>query len=467
MTQYWRPATSRLPIIKPIKYLFGFPILLIVLIVSCKNTDSNIGLNLRSDNGEIYSAETDTFTVIAYTVKEDSIKTDSLSSNILGAMYDPEFGISTASIASQVTINQADISFGPTPKIDSAIIYLRWDKNYYYGNLASTQYMNVYYANEDILDEKKYFSNYGAAIGAEVGNWKGSFNYTDSIKLKEGKLIAKKAPGIVIKLSKKVGEDLANANPTVYNSTESFKKFFKGLVFVPQMGGLNPGEGAISGVDFFSGNSKLVVYYNDSLQQSFLFNNNCENFNLYNRKHLNADLLNQLKNPHKHYDRTYVQSMGGCKTKIEIPHILNLNKNLNNERIVINEAALVLTPENGTVSTKYFLPSRLYLFQPDVTTGQNSVILDLADYLNASISVYTNYGGAFNSLTGEYTIRFTRHLQYLLDKNLINGENLNRGFFVTIPSDKPITPTRMVLNNTRLPQTKYLKLRLTYTKIKT
>ena len=185
---------------------------------------------------------------------------------------------------------------------------------------------------------------------------------------------------------------------------------------------------------------------------------------MYDVQHTNPDLLNQLANPGKHYNKTYVQTMGGCKTKIEIPYILNLVPAAKNERIIINEAALVLTPKNGSFSTSYTLPARLYLFQPDKDNKQNSAIIDFIDYLDPKLSIFSLYGGGYNSLTGEYTIRFTRHLQYLLDQN---DKNLNRGFYVTIPSDKPITPTRLVLDNTRLPNYKALKLRITYSKIKT
>ena len=466
MIRCWRLVTN--PILRfKSKGLVFYIILLLLFVASCKNSESDLGLNLRADKGEFYSAETDTFTVNAFTVKEDSLKTDSLSTNILGAMYDPEFGISTASVASELTITQADLSFGATPKIDSVMLYIRWDKDYNYGNTNSTQFLNIYYLNETIEDGKKYFSNHKAPLGAEIGTWSGAINLKDSVNLRIGTKNIKKAPGLLIKLSNKVGQDLANANPSVYSTVASFKAFLKGIVLIPQKGGISSGQGAIVGVDFFSGNSQLVVNYNDTMQHAFVFNNICQNYNIYDRKQINSNLLNQFANPGKHYNTTYVQSMGGCKTKIEIPHLLNLVKNTTNERVVINEAALVLTPKNGTVSSNYSLPSRLFLFQPDKTTNENSPILDFIDFIDPTIGAYSLYGGTYNSLTGEYTIRFTRHLQYLLDQYLLSGENLNKGFYVAIPSDKPITPKRLILDNTRLPNYKALKFRVTYSKIKT
>jgi len=466
MIQFWQSATSRYLNFKSYGLSFYLILLIGLTLTSCDNTDTAIGLNLRPDQGELYSAETDTFTVNAYTIREDSLKTDSLSTNILGAMYDPLFGISTASVATELTITQADISFGPTPKADSAILYIRWDKEFHYGNLNSKQYLNIYYLNEKIEDSKKYYSDYKALLGAEIGIWSGKFNLTDSVVLRENNKIVKKAPGLVIKLYKKAGEDFALASPGTYSSADAFKAFLKGIVLVPLKGGINSGEGAISAVDFFTGRSQLLVYYNDTLDHQFAINNNCENFNVYDRKYTNNELINQLSKPGKHYNTTFVQTMAGCKTKIEIPHLLNLVKGLNNERIIINEAALVLTPQNGTVNSNYPLPPRLYLFQPGKTTKQNSAILDFLDFLDPNSSSLSIYGGVYNSLTGNYTIRFTRHLQSVLDNYLTSQENNNRGFYVTIPSDKPITPSRLVLDNTRLANQKSLRFRITYSKIK-
>ena len=467
MIQCWLPTTKQFSNCKSSGLTLYLAFSLLIFAVSCKNSESDLGLNLRADNGEIYSAETDTFTVNAFTVREDSIKTDSLSTNILGALYDPLFGISTSGVATQLAITQVDLSFGATPSVDSVLLYIRFDPGKTYGNLNSTQNMKVYYLNEKIEEGNKYFSNHKAVLGDEIGSWSGKYNTTDSVLLSEDSKVVKKAPGLLIKLYLKPGQDLANANPSVYASVSTFKDFMKGIVLVPQKGGLGSGQGAISAIDLFTGSSKMIVYFNKSLQHTFVMNTGCQNYNLYDITHTNPDIINQLGNPGKHYTTTYVQSMGGCKTKIEIPHILNLVKGLTNERVIINEAALIITPLNGSVSTNYTLPGRLNLFQPNADNNQNAAILDFLDYLDPNFGQYSIYGGSYNSLSGDYTIRFTRHLQNVLDKYITTQENLNRGFYVTIPSDQPITPTRLVLDNTRLPNYKALKFRITYSKIKT
>ncbi len=466
MIQYWRQVINQLLYFRPSGLTHFLILFLLIFAVSCKNSESDLGINLRPDKGEIYSAETDTFTVNAYTVNEDSIKTDALSSNILGAMYDPEFGISTAGIAVEATIVQSNISFGTLPNVDSVLLYIRLDKSYSYGNINSTQNIKIYTLSEKIDGSKKYYSNYSPVLGTQIGTWSGIFNTTDSITLQYGKTIVKQGPGLLIKLEKTFGELLANANPSVYSGIPEFKEFLKGIVLVPEKTGLIGGQGAILGVDLVTGNSQFMVHYNDSSYHSFIFNNTCKYFNIYSIQHTNPDLLNQLANPGKHYNKTYVQSMGGCKTKIEIPYLLNLVNNAVNERIIINEAALVFTPQNGSVSTNYSLPIRLSLFQP-YKVNQDTTIIDFIDYLDPTMGPYSLYGGGYNSLTGEYTIRFTRHLQYLVDQFIINKQDLNRGFYLTIPSDKPITPTRLILDNTRLPNYKALKFRVTYSKIKT
>lgn len=465
MNQSWVVKVNRLFSIKNgflIQSLLFFSIL---SVFSCKNTDSDLGLNLIPGNGEFDNFQTDTFTVFSYTVKDDSLKTDSLSTNLIGSINDVHFGTSSASVASQLTITQTGISFGATPKVDSAILYIRWDKNYYYGNLKSNQNLKIYELNEKIDEAKQYFSNYKISLGSLIGNWSGNINFSDSLLLKYEQKNIKVAPGIRIKLQDNTAQKLALASSSVYETVDAFKEFFKGIAIISESTGLSTGEGGIAAIDMFTGSSQLMVYYNDSLQHNFEMNNNCSNFNLYDYTHLNPDILNQISNPGKTYNTTYIQSMGSCKTKIEIPNLLNIVKGLNNERIIVNEAALVLTPLNGTVSTSFTIPARLNLFQPDRNNG-DTVIIDYMDYINPLTSFMSKYGGTFNSLSGDYTIRFTRQLQYIFDQYLINGKNLNKGFFVKIPSDKPITPTRIVLDNTRSSAHKALKFRISYTKIK-
>lgn len=464
MIQCWPPAIKHRFLFRSHCYHFLFPVVICMVAYSCRNSETDLGLNLRPDKGEFYSAESDTFTVLAYTVAEDSIKTDSLSTNLLGAMHDPEFGLSLSGIASEITITQSGLDFGVSPKVDSVLLYMRWDKSYQYGNTKSKQRLKLYTVNEKIEDAKSYYSNYKVALGTEIGNWTGTYNLNDSVSLKTGKTLSKKGPGLLIKLNKSFGESMAMAD--AYGSVEKFKEFLKGIAFLPQEAGLLPGEGSIIAADFFTGASQIVVYYNDTLNRQFFFNTSCENFNTYSVKHSNADLANQLSKPKQHYNKSYIQSLGGCKTKIEIPHLLNLVKNISGERIIINEAALVLTPYNGSVNSHYGLPVRLNLFQPELNTNQNKLIIDLLDYLDPVYGGYALYGGSYNSLTGSYTIRFTRHLQNVLDTYLISGENLNRGLFVTIPSDRPITPSRLILDNTRQANYKALKFRISYSKVK-
>lgn len=465
MNLFWVVKVSRLFSIKYKFLIHNLTLVILLSVFSCKNTDSDLGLNLMPDKGEFYSAQTDTFTINAFTVKDDSVKTDSLSSNILGSINDPLFGTTSSSVASQLTITQTGISFGAAPKVDSVVLYIKWDKNYYYGNLKSIQSLKIYELNEKIEESKQYFSNHKISLGSLIGTWSGNFNHNDSLSIKYEQQKIKVPPGLAIKLQNSIGEKLATANSTVYSSVESFLEFFKGIAIISESTGLNPGEGGISAIDMFSGISLLMVYYNDSLQHNFELNNNCSNFNIYDYNHSNPDITNQIANKGKNYSTTYIQTMGSCKTKIEIPHLLNLVKELKNERIIVNEAALIFTPLNGTVSTTYTLPLRLNLFQPDIK-NHDSAIIDFVDYIDPSTSYYSKYGGSYNTLSGDYTIRFTRQLQYIFDQYLINGKNINKGFFVKIPSDRPVTPTRIVLDNSRNGAYKFLKFRITYTKIK-
>ena len=69
-----------------------------IFLTSCKDQTSDIGLGLIDDL--LGTDFTDTITLQAYSVLEDTINTTNMSANILGHINDPIFGNSDAGIYS-------------------------------------------------------------------------------------------------------------------------------------------------------------------------------------------------------------------------------------------------------------------------------------------------------------------------------------------------------------------------------
>ena len=71
-----------------------------ILLTSCKDEHTNIGEDIL---GNLVDTEfTDTITLQAYSILEDTINTTNTSANILGHINDPVFGKSNAGIFTQL-----------------------------------------------------------------------------------------------------------------------------------------------------------------------------------------------------------------------------------------------------------------------------------------------------------------------------------------------------------------------------
>lgn len=426
---------------------------------ACKNDEINTGLDLLPTNGQLNSIVADTFSIVSYSVKADSVKTDSLTANILGAINDPIFGLSSASLYAQFLLPEINLNYGTSPKLDSCVLVLRYGSASPYGNLNSQQKVNFYKINDALKAEDTYYQNTPIALGDKIGSFQGVFSPKDSVlSITKGDSI-KLPPQLRVRLNDNFGNELINAPASVYGSNTSFLNYLKGIAMVPATGSMGTGNGAIVNINLLSVYTELVVYYNDSFKKSFQITGESERVQNYTFPQRSAGVIDQLNNPGTNRDNSYVQAMSGAKTKILIPHLKNLVHE--GRKVIIQEAAITFFPVAGSVTSNYPAPARFFLFQPDSVTGKNVAIVDLVDYLlpPTGWTGYTNYGGIYDANTGSVTFHFNRHLQHLLDQYLITGQDLNRGFFLTIPSDFPITPGRFYMDNTKT------KVKIIYTKL--
>ena len=106
----------------------AFVMLIAIAIFSASCTDNNdlIGLNIQPPGEELKYFVTDTFSVFAYSVREDSVKTDKLGLSLLGSMFDPVFGKTTASIYTELRLTSLQLNFGEGAVIDSIILKMAY-----------------------------------------------------------------------------------------------------------------------------------------------------------------------------------------------------------------------------------------------------------------------------------------------------------------------------------------------------
>ncbi len=76
----------------------------VVLTISCSKPAGLIGLKIQPEDSKLNVSWTDTATIYAYSVPDDSVRSDELSQTLLGSMKDPVFGQTVSSVYTQFMI---------------------------------------------------------------------------------------------------------------------------------------------------------------------------------------------------------------------------------------------------------------------------------------------------------------------------------------------------------------------------
>ena len=421
------------------------PLFFLLVFWGCKKETTDIGVDILGD-GNLNSIEVLITDISARSVRDDSSRTDNLSSNTLGVVNDPIFGLSKSCLIVQPRLTQ----FGTddTPKsIDSVKLILKYDYEQNvlgnnnilkYGDINSVLVMDVYKLNEDLVDTVKYYSTFKPELGDIVGTFTGSFNFSDSTSLE-------------IMLNKSFGQEMLDWNSDIYKDEAKFLKTLKGLVIVPRNNTLS-GEGAIVCVEAGLNSSKLQLFYNDSLTKTIPMGSSSRRINYYETQP-SVNLTNQF-NSTNNFRTTYAQSFGGAKIKVDLVGLDSVIKL--GEKVVINEAKITFLLDQISITDEFKAPSRMFLVVPDTLNSKYSMpIIDL--------TTTSNYGGDFNPVIKGYEFHFNRYLQQLVKEYAKTGKNNFNGFYLSIPSDYPVTPYRGVFKTDK--DAGDIKVSITFTKL--
>jgi hypothetical protein len=421
------------------------PLFFLLVLLGCKKETTDIGVEILGD-GNLKSIEVLLTDVSARSVRDDSSRTDNLSSNTLGVINDPIFGLSKSCLIVQPRLTQYGTD-GTSKSIDSVKLILKYDydqtvKNVKtilkYGDISSVIVMDVYKLNQDLGDTVKYYSTFKPELGNLVGTFTGSFNFSDSTSLS-------------IMLNNSFGQEMLDWNSDVYKDETQFLKALKGLVIVPRNNPLS-GEGAIVCVEAGINSSKLQLFYNDSLTKTIPMGSSSRRINYYETQ-ASVNLTNQF-NSTNDYRTTYAQSFGGAKIKVDVVGLDSILKM--GEKVVINEAKITFLLDQPSITDAYKAPSRMFLVVPDTLNSKYSMpIIDL--------TTTSNYGGEYNVGINGYEFHFNRYLQQLVKEYAKTGKNNFNGFYLSIPSDFPVTPYRGVFKTDK--DAGDIKVSITYTKL--
>lgn len=450
MTICWSDKTS-------IRLLVGMLLVTSLLNVSCKKENNEIGSEVIG-NRSGFDTRVDSFDLITYSTKADSVDTRFLTYYKLGQMNDPILGVSTANLATQFTIPFNLFSLGGAT-IDSVVLQLRYaGPEGIYGNVESNQTIRVYEINEDLpvaLTEYFYSNRKYKLLGTELGKYVGKFNIKDSVYVTVGTIRTGYSPQLRIKLTDPAFiNKLQNFIASPVANSAAFKSAFKGLFISAENQSHLPGEGSMTYINLRTDNPQtaVVVYTSkNGVNEKFELPISGTNEVKTNQYLFSNTPALQPANGGSHSNTCYLQP-AGIKTRILLPNLLDIAAQQN---IAIQSARLVVTVRD-TGDATYKVPTRLNLWDSD-SLGFRKNIIDFTE--SASY-----YGGSYDANSGTYTFNINRHIQNLLSTYYQSKTNINYGLNLFVPEDFPITANRAILNTDKT-QGK-VKLIVTYSVIK-
>jgi len=436
--------------------------LLILSLFSCKKDPYEIGIDLLPPSDTLNVNSTDTCTVTAYSTKQDSIRTDEMTTLLLGGIMDPVFGATTAGFYSQIRLSAEGVNFGENPILDSVVLVLFYSSCY--GDTNTLQNVKVYEISEPIEIDSIYYSTHTAAVYPTLlADQDFLPRPHDSVKVHGVKL----GPHLRVNLNKYTnyfGNKILEAPTSVLADNAKFIDYLRGLYVEAAPVNYN---GALTQFTIEGGVSKVIVYFhdgtdpeNDSLSYLLPINEYCARFNnISHNGYLDAcqDLKRQIlnKDTAQGAQKLFLQGLGGVKIKLRFPFMKNFGKD---DVIAVNDALLLLS--NIDIDTTLSPPLQLSMIRQD-SAGNIGFLVDE----NEGSSYF---GGTYNATTKTYFFRLTRHVQRLIDHYY--NTNFDLYLLVNDPRQNVLFPNRITLNGTNpsIPGglESRLKLKLNYTRLR-
>ena len=420
------------PIYRAVVFFLG----LVMVFSACKKPEDNIGLEALDPADALGVIWTDTSSVVTYSMLDDSVRTSSLSRNMIGSFNDPAFGTVNTSTYVQLRLSTNNVGEGILPtdlQLDSLVLSLAYDfDDPYYGNLQE-QELVVFELAEDMIPDTAYYSK--DVIGVIP---------SDIIKVKKNRFVPDPVSPVVvdgdtllpqmrIRLTDDLGRRFLDQWGSVnLESNDEFLQFFKGLHILTNNGVQSPNEGAALHFDMLDANTKATLYYRDNtsgtedtLAYDFDIDDKSARFTRVEQYYDQAlwPIVEQhLADISTGQELFFLQSGGGLRGVINFPYLMEHNDTI---RKAVSKAELVI-PVKEPFNAAWYPPTSLFVFRK-TDSGTDAFLPDQFEQFNG-------IGGVFDEDNREYRFNITRYIQQVLNGTLENtGINIvagNRGVSV-------------------------------------
>lgn len=371
------------------KNILPLLITLPVIVSSCSDDPSKIGIGLLPDSDFMAMYSTDTIGVRAYTMYDDSAITTNDPAMVAGRITDEYFGNTNCDFVTQLRIIAAWPKKAYT--VDSVSFY--FNASAISGDTTTVHYLRLYETGTRLLDSTDYFST----------------QEPDTIKFLGEYLLPplKADTGYRVKLDNWVGDwllrDTAKFNPP----TDFYKEFFKGL-YVGIRSVSNPVLVTLTTAD---NPIMITVHCKDAAAvaytYSFLATDRAVNYNRFIHDHTAAapDKRIQHINDMVRDTAVYFQTYDGVFPRFELPGLESFR---NIPRLAVNKARLYIPVHLDNV--KYIeanLPSQIFLRY----RNSEGTLMAVPDLMHDAMFLDGTY-----STTGDYYVfNITSFVQQYID----------------------------------------------------
>jgi len=402
---------------QPFKYIFrlSFITLLMVFVSSCEKGILKEGGDLLPKSDLVSISSIDTLHPVSYTRFDDSVRTDNPQFSYLGQDYSPYFGSSKAGFVSQIRLNPKWDGLSFTVDSMKLILHILSVEGVQSDAFHS---ISLYEISNQIFTDSAYYSTTPVPLtGFKVANIPLPVLKADTIND-----ILLKLPGNGVDLGNYLVRDTSQL---FYNNTiPDFRAYFKGFYF--QMDpSPDPLILSLSLVydqkNYFN---YFVLYGHDDAGSiiEYTFNLDAKNknavFNVFQHDFTTATLGDKMAHRNTTYKDTlsYLQSLNGVYTKIALPGLETLKKDLSFGKIAVNRARLTIPVrfdnENNTRFISKSLPASLFLRYK----AGNGIKYVVPDYSMSAVDVnHAFFDGKLDSVNKVYNFNIPAYVQAYLN----------------------------------------------------
>lgn len=315
----------------------------VLLLSSCSDDPTNIGIGLLPDEDFVTVISTDTISIKAYTMYDESSVTTNSAELTAGGIRDIYFGTTTCDFVTQLRLITPWNDYVYT--VDS--IFFRFLASKIEGDTSGIHYLRLYETGTLLRDTLDYFSNQDP----------------DTIKFLGEYLLPplKADSSYSIRLENWVADYLLRDTSMFLPATKFYTEYFKGLY----VGIRSEADPVLVSMTAADSPLAITIHFHDTSDAkytySFVATERAVNYNLYKHDFTTADPDKQIRHVNDFVTDTvvYLQSLDGVYTRLDLPSLSSFRSQ---ERIAVNEARLYVPALiDGVTFADSLMPPRIFL----------------------------------------------------------------------------------------------------------